>query len=90
MEARFKQIMQNLDDMHIDLAFVPLDPRQEERFCWGFDYFLEHTRTDCVFPMHMWEQFDVVSKWKTMPQSELYREIVMEPIHHGQIFEIEF
>jgi hypothetical protein len=38
----------------------------------------------------MWEQFDVVSKWKTMPQSELYREIVMEPEYHGQVFEIEF
>ena len=88
MEARFKKIMQRLDDIHIDLAFVPLDSRQEERFCWGMDYFLEHTHTDCVFPMHMWEQLDVVKQWKNLPQSELYRDVVMEPEYHGQQFDI--
>ncbi len=89
MEARFKQIMQQLEGKHIDLAFVPLDPRQEERFCWGFDYFLQHTRPDCVFPMHMWEQFDTVATWKAMPQSEPYRHLVMEPQYHGQQFELD-
>ncbi len=89
MEARFKQIMKQLEGKQIDLAFVPLDPRQEERFCWGFDYFLQHTKTDRVFPMHMWEQLDIVTTWKALPQSEPYRHVVMEPKHHGQQFEIE-
>lgn len=90
METRFKKIMQHLEDVHIDLAFVPLDPRQEERFCWGMEYFLEHTRTDCVFPMHMWDKLDIVKQWKTMPESELYRDIVMEPEYNGQEFVIDF
>ncbi len=90
MEARFKQIMQHLEGKVIDLAFVPLDPRQEERFCWGFDYFLEHTRSGCVFPMHMWEQPDTVKQWKALPQSEPYRQIVMEPQYYGQQFDMKF
>ena len=90
MEARFKQIMQRLEGQSIDLAFVPLDPRQEERFCWGLDYFLAHTHTGCVFPMHMWEQLDTVQRWKALPQSAPYRDIVMETAQHGQQFAITF
>ena len=54
------------------------------------EYFLEHTRTDCVFPMHMWDKLDIVKQWKTMPESELYRDIVMEPEYNGQEFVIDF
>lgn len=88
MEARFKQIMQQLEGRHIHFAFVPLDPRQEERFCWGFDYFLQHTKTDYVFPVHMWGQLETVQKWKAMQQSESYRKRVLEPQYSGQQFDI--
>ena len=43
MEANFKRSMQRLEGQHIDIAFVPLDPRQEERYRWGLDYFMQHT-----------------------------------------------
>ena len=86
MEARFKQIMQQLESMELDLAFVPLDPRLEERFCWGFDYFLQHTKARYVFPMHMWEQLDTVANWKALPQSAAYRQQVQEIQYQGQRF----
>ena len=28
-------------NLHIDTAFLPLDPRQEKNYCLGMDYFLE-------------------------------------------------
>lgn len=86
MEARFKQIMQGLEGQQIDLAFVPLDPRQEERFCWGFDYFLQHTSAKIVFPMHMWGQLDFIAKWKTLPQSIPFQKQVMDIQEDKQTF----
>jgi len=88
MEARFKQIMTQLAGQTIDVAFVPLDPRQEERFCWGLDYFLAHTKTRYVFPMHMWGQLDGIARWKALPQSAPYRQQVQDIQQEGQIFSL--
>lgn len=88
MEARFKQIMQKLDGQQIALAFVPLDPRQEERFSWGLDYFLQHTKAEKVFPMHMWGELEAIAKWKSLPQSEPYRQLVMDIKQEGQVFAV--
>ena len=41
---RFREI-DKLKDIVIDIAFVPLDPRQENQYAWGMDYFMKHTHT---------------------------------------------
>lgn len=66
MTARFQREMAKLTEMaqHIDVAFVPLDPRQEEWYRLGMDYFLEHVDVDLVYPMHFWEQFHVVERYR--------------------------
>ena len=46
---RFREI-DKLKDIVIDIAFVPLDPRQENQYAWGMDYFMKHTHTKYVFP----------------------------------------
>ena len=48
-----------IEGQAIDVAFVPLDPRQEEQYYWGMDYFMKHTDTKVVFPMHMWGHYEV-------------------------------
>lgn len=89
MEARFQQIMQRLEGMAIDLAFVPLDPRLEERFSWGFDYFLQHTQASYVFPMHLWGQLDTIARWKELPQNSKYQQCVQDIQWQGQKFMIQ-
>ena len=42
-------------DEKIDIAFVPVDPRLGEQYCWGLDCFMKRTETKVVFPMHFWE-----------------------------------
>lgn len=39
----FQDEMKYLEGKKIDLAFMLLDPRQEDKYCWGMNYFLEHT-----------------------------------------------
>ena len=51
----FQDEMKYLEGKKIDLAFMLLDPRQEDKYCWGMNYFLEHTDSKVVFPMHCFE-----------------------------------
>ena len=54
MRMDYQKEIHKLKNIRIDVAFVPLDPRQEEQYYWGLDYFMKHTDTELVFPMHMW------------------------------------
>ena len=47
----------------LDVAFVPLDPRLKEAYCLGMDYFLSHIPVKEVFPMHMWDDYDVIKRY---------------------------
>lgn len=47
----------------IDVAFVPLDPRQEAYYYLGLDYMLKKTKINHIFPMHFWGDFSVIDKF---------------------------
>lgn len=48
----------------IDVAFVPLDPRQEEWYRLGMDYFLGQIDVQTVFPMHFWGDYSVITRYQ--------------------------
>ena len=78
MEKRFKQEIDRLAGISIDVAFLPLDPRQEERFFLGFDYFMKNIDTKLAYPMHFWGDRSVIGRLKEMEISEEYRDRIME------------
>lgn len=66
MEARFKREIAKFADIcetQVDVAFVPLDPRQGNAYYMGMKYFLENVRTGHVFPMHFWDVPDVQERF---------------------------
>lgn len=77
MRMDYQKEIHKLKNIRIDVAFVPLDPRQEEQYYWGLDYFMKHTDTELVFPMHMWGHYEVYEKLMNNPQAESYKEHVM-------------
>lgn len=77
MRGDYQKEIETLTGEKIDLAFVVLDPRQEEQFYWGFDWYMRHTDTKIVFPMHMWKQYEVQDRLIGMEVSEPYREKIM-------------
>jgi L-ascorbate metabolism protein UlaG (beta-lactamase superfamily) len=77
MERRFKDEMKRIEGVKFDVAFLPLDPRLEDRFWWGFDYFMKTTDTALAFPMHYWGDVSVIAKLKDMDVSKPYREKIM-------------
>lgn len=88
MRGDYQKEIETLAGEKIDLAFVVLDPRQEEQFYWGFDWYMRHTDTKIVFPMHMWKQYEVQDRLIGMEVSEPYREKIMRIREMGQVFEL--
>lgn len=89
MRRRYQHEIGKIGSEKIDIAFVPLDPRQEKQELWGLDYFMKHTNTERVFPMHMWDAYEVVERLLKAPQAEEYRDRVMKITGPQQIFEWE-
>lgn len=76
--------MEKMRGMQIDAAFVPLDPRLENHAFDGLKLFLEYTNTRKVFPMHMWDQYEIITEFlKKYPE---YAEQVIKIQRDGQQF----
>ena len=65
MTANYRQqiglLAQKLNGRELDGAFVVLDPRQEKAYDRGLCYFLENVPAKQVFPMHYWENPEIIS-----------------------------
>jgi L-ascorbate metabolism protein UlaG (beta-lactamase superfamily) len=77
MEVNFKRFLEPLRNRQIDLAMVPLDPRQEEAADWGLLYFLEIAQASRVLPMHQWGNFALTAKF-----------LAAHPDRAGQVLEV--
>lgn len=67
MQKNYRNYTESLRNMHIDAAFIPLDPRQEDYYALGMDYFLSLTGKrndgDRIYPMHCWEDYGIIDRW---------------------------
>ncbi|MFW2487905.1 MBL fold metallo-hydrolase [Clostridium chromiireducens] len=69
--------IERIKNRHFDVAFLVLDPRQEDKFHLGFDYFMRNTDTDKAYPMHFWNDDSIIDRLKSMNCSEPYRDKIM-------------
>lgn len=86
MTAQYKNELELLNGKKIDVAFVPLDPRQEADFDLGMKYFLEAADAEKIFPMHMWGDFSVVPLFKSTPTYRAVADKIMNVSKEGQEF----
>lgn len=63
MTGSYKKAMEYLKGKNLDLAFTPLDPRQEEYYDRGLTYLLHTAQVHYVFPMHFWGDFSVIPRY---------------------------
>ncbi len=59
-EKTYQEQLEKISGKTIDAAFVPLDYRLGEGAEWGILKFLEMTDAKAVFPMHLWERYDLI------------------------------
>jgi len=69
MRGSYRSYINTLSGKSIDVAFIPLDPRQEQHYAAGITYFLSVVTPKEVYPMHYWEQPEIISTFlKDYPQ----------------------
>ena len=88
MRQAYQKEIAKIEGGEIDYAFFPLDSRQGEESVLGINYFMQHTNTKIVFPMHMWG-YDILDKFLKNSVSEPYRERIMKVKEPGQSFYFE-
>lgn len=87
MSANFRKYIEPLRDREIDAAFIPLDPRQEEYYTLGMDYFLELAKPEKVYPMHFWRKPEIIERWlEEHPQSQ-DRDRIVRITEEGELFD---
>lgn len=74
MTSRYRAEINKIKDITFDVAFVPLDPRQESHYADGMLYFIENVKCEAIYPMHYWNEPAVIDKFcSEYPQ---YKEII--------------
>lgn len=63
MEKKYYDEIEKISNYCIDIAFLPMDPRQEEYIYDGIDYFLKKVMVKHVFPMHLWDKYNKISEY---------------------------
>ncbi len=86
MELAYTEEINKLMDTHLDVAFVVLDPRQEERYWWGFDYFMNVVGAETVFPMHCWGRYDIIRMLEQETRTAKYRNYIVSIEEENQVF----
>jgi len=87
--AAYRRALSQLQDRHIDLAFVVLDGRLGAGYALGMQYFLEHMDADVVFPMHMWQQYEYIQKFKRIPALSRLKDKVVDIDRENIIFDFD-
>ena len=64
MEVNFKREIDSMKGRKIDIAFVPLDPRQEEAYYMGMDYLRKNVGPNEIYPMHFWGEPEIIDRYK--------------------------
>lgn len=86
MRRSYQSEINKLQGERIDAAFVPVDPRLGEQYCWGIDCFMKRTDTARVFPMHFWGNFQVFDRLMLEKCTEEYKDKIMKIEKEGQCF----
>ena len=87
MAKSYKTQINALGREPIDAAFIPVDPRLGKQYSWAIDYLMKTADVRHVFPMHFWEDAQLLSRLLTDPVSAGYRERIVPLTRRGQMYE---
>lgn len=88
MKQAYVKELHKLKGKHIDIAFVPVDPRLEHAFYYGIDAFAKEVDVSILFPMHVWQDYQCIQALKALPLTQTYRNRIMDIHKEGDVFEV--
>lgn len=83
MSLNYSKEIDQLVGKKIDVAFLPLDPRQEEYAYEGVEEFIQKVNADIIFPMHFWKDYSIIERY-----NESHELKVSDVNRIGQTFKI--
>lgn len=78
MTNAFQSEIDKLKSNTIDLAFLPLDSRQKDRYYLGFDYFMRHITVRQAYPMHLFGDNSYIDQLLQAECSKPYRDKIRD------------
>lgn len=88
MTRMFRHELEKGVGIHIDLAFLPLDPRQEGYFWQGMDAYFRTWDIDRAFPMHFGNVYSMAQRIKAREESALYRDKIVAIERKNRLFDL--
>jgi len=86
MTRRYREQIDTLKGEKIDLAFVPVDPRLEENYLLGLDYFMKTVGAGCAVPMHFGGDTVIFDELQTDTRADDYRDKIVCLAQRGAQF----
>ena len=83
-EKLFRDSVDKIKGINIDLAFLPLDPRQGDYYYLGFDYFMKNTNTKVAVPMHLWGDYSLINTFIKSNHSLDYKDKIVIVSHESE------
>lgn len=88
MAGQYKHEIDLLKGKSIDIAFLPMDPRLEDKYLLGVDYFMKNINPEVVFPMHFGDNYNVFDWLSKDEQADDYKKRIQIIADIGQQFSI--
>jgi len=88
MAALYKEQISLIGDRHVDLAFIPVDPRLEEQYAWGINHFMQAVDVRWAVPMHFGKVASIIDRLMRDGSSAEYRDKILKLIERGATAEI--
>lgn len=88
MQYRFEKEIKKLRGRQVDVAFLPLDPRQEEDAYGGMDAYRDAMEMKYIFPMHFWGDYDLISLYRNARKGTPMISAVQKIAWEGQEFSL--
>ncbi|HOO27381.1 MAG TPA: MBL fold metallo-hydrolase [Lachnospiraceae bacterium] len=76
-ERVYAQQLEKIRGQYFDAAFLPLDYRLGDAKEWGLVKFLEMTEAETVFPMHMWEHYELIDECLANGRLAVYKDRIV-------------
>lgn len=86
MAVRYQSEINKLKGRHVDIAFVPVDPRLGKQYLWGLSYFMQAIGAEQIFPMHFWEDYHIFAQLRQDPDAVRFRDKMQAITRRGQHF----
>ena len=88
IKKQYTSEISKIKGVSIDIGFVPVDPRLEDKYILAIDYNMQNVDIKHVFPMHFWQEYAIYNKLMGDPRTKEYRERIEKITKPGQVFKL--